>query len=191
MGYASETIATFGQAGTKPGLLYMNVYAKMFKHYFPDGYVNHEAFWGKIYNVLSPGERAILMANELFGELHINGLYGYLDNGNYAHAHEMVRLLRRVGDNRAADFLQKAVEIAGIPDPLPADYVFPPTEETDVREDSEDAEEGMGVLYEALKKHHDANRGSDFQSSPLGNMEAALDKYILAHPEEFGETPNK
>ncbi len=150
----------------------MNVYTQMFKHHFPDGYVDHQTFWGRVYNVLSPGERAIMMANEFFNEFHGNGLAAYFYNGNYAHAHEMLRLLRRIGDNRAADFLQRAIEIAGIPDPLPQGYEYFPTEES----------------MAALDKFARESRTPDYKSRPLAGLEGALDEYIRRHPVEFGET---
>ena len=164
MGYGSEVLASVPK-NAESGTLYMNVYARMFKHRFPNGYVDHDTFWGCVYNVLSPGERAILMANELFGEIYINGISMYFSNGNYEHAHEMVRLLRRVGDNRAADFMQRAVEIANIPDPLPPGYDFIQTHETHAALDKLDDE-----LYVV---------------KPLSNLEAALDNYIRQHLEEF------
>ena len=77
----------------------MNVYGKMFKHHFPNGYVDHDTFWHRVYHVLSPGERAILLANQLYGEYHNGGFAQYFSNGNYEHAHEAVRLLRRVGNH--------------------------------------------------------------------------------------------
>jgi hypothetical protein len=173
MGYASAVFAKFGK-GSALGSLYMNVYTQMFKHHFPNGYVDHDAFWGRVYNVLSPGERAILFGNEFFNTVYVDGLAGYFDNGNFAHAHEMVRLLRRIGNNRAADFLQRAVEIAGIPDPLPQGYEYFPTKES----------------YEALDKYAEENRApsSHSQLQPLIGLEESLDEYVRLHPEEFGES---
>ena len=168
MGYGAEVIADTPK-GAEPGMLYMNVYAKMYKHHFPNGYVDQDTFWGRVYKVLSPGERAILLANELFGEFHNGGFEQYFSNGNYEHAHETVRLLRRVGDNRAADFLQKAVQIARIPDPLPPGYEY----------------EGSDEIGAALEKLEKENRPADYKARPLSGMEAALDDYIRQHPEEF------
>ena len=167
MGYGAEVLAGLAK-DAPPAAVYMNVYARMFNHHFPNGYVDHDTFWHRVYHVLSPGERAILLANELFGEYHNGGFAQYFSNGNYEHAHEAVRLLRRVGNNRAADFLQRAVEIAGIPDPLPPGYEYQDTDETNA----------------ALDKLQKENRPADPKARPFSEFEEPLAAYIRQHPVE-------
>jgi hypothetical protein len=168
MGYGAEVLATLAK-DAPPAVVYMNVYKAMYKHHFPDGYVDHDTFWNRVYKVLSPGERAILFASELYGEFHNGGFAQYFSNGNYSHAHEAARLLRHVGNIRAAEFLEQAIVIAGIPNPLPASYEYEDTDDT----------------YAALERFEKENRPADYKARPFSNFEEPLANYIRQNPEEF------
>ncbi len=78
MGYGAEVLAGLA-TDAPPAVVYRSVYARMFKHHFPNGYVDHATFWHRVYHVLSPGERVILLANELVGEYHNGGRFDLTD----------------------------------------------------------------------------------------------------------------
>jgi hypothetical protein len=164
MGYGTDTLTQLAPNAPAP-VTYMQVYQAMWKRHFPDGYGDQQRFWHRVYHDLTPGERALLLANELFGEFHNGGFDQYFANGNYAHAHEAARLLRLVGNHRAADFLQRAIEAAGIPDPLPAGYEY---------EYSDEVTEALENLEKEARP-----------SRPFSNFEEPLAAYIRQHPEEF------
>jgi hypothetical protein len=168
MGYGEQILSSLGN-DAPPAQVYFKVYTKMYEHHFPDGYGDGRAFWQKVYGVLSPGERAVFFGNELFNEFHNGGFDQYFLNGNYEHAHETVRMMRHVGATRIADFLQRAIDIVGIPNPLPPNYEYEVTDE----------------ISGALEKWEKENRHADRSQRPFAELEDVLARYIREHVAEF------
>jgi hypothetical protein len=159
MSYGTDILAE----GKAPITMYHQVYAAIWERHALKGMTDHSAFWRRVFEVLSPGERAFVLAHEFFCSFSDGGYDGYFfEGGGYTRAHEAVRLFRRVGLTQAADCLQKAIEVAGIPDPLPGEYEYASPE---------------SGLEEAEQAYRKARRSEDFEGS--------LVSYFKQHVEEF------
>jgi hypothetical protein len=143
--------------------MYHQIYEAIWKRHSLKGMADPNAFWRRDFTVLSPGERAFILAQEFFCSFSEGGYDGYFFEGDgYTRAHEAVRLFRHVGLIGAAHCLQKAIEVAGIPDPVPEgyEYVSPET-----------------GLEEAEQAYRKTRRSEDF--------EGTLVNYFKQHVEEF------
>src|SRR4051794_30247586 len=104
MSYGTDILAE----GGAPITMYHRVYDEIWKRHSLKGMDDHAAFWGRVFKVLTPGERAFILAHEFFCSVSDGGYDGYFFEGDgYTRAHEAVRLFRRVGLTQAADCLQK------------------------------------------------------------------------------------
>lgn len=86
----------------------------------------------------------------------------FFEGEGFRRAHEAVRLFRRVGLTNMAEFLTKAIEVAGIPDPAPSDYEY------------ESPEDGFDEIESAYRK---VRRSDD--------LEGTLVNYFRQHVDEF------
>jgi hypothetical protein len=159
MSYGTD-ILTEGRA---PITMYHQIYEAIWKRHSLKGMADHSTFWRRVFEVLSPGERAFILAHEFFCSFSESGYDGYFfEGGGFTRTHEAVRLFRRAGLSQAADCLERAIEVAAIPDPLPEGYEYA------------SPETGLEDVEQAYRK---ARRSEDF--------EGALVSYFKQHVGEF------
>src|SRR5690349_3581200 len=60
-------------------------------------------------SVLSPGERALILATHFRNQVYADGFHDYFGNTNCKHAHETARGFERIGLSEAAEFLRRAL----------------------------------------------------------------------------------
>ena len=158
MSYRTDILAE--AEGRAPITMYHQVYAAIWKRHGLNEAA--EDFWQRVFEALSPGERAFILAHEFFCSFSEGGYERYFfEKDGYTRAHEAVRLFRQVGLIQAADCLQKAVEAASIPDPLPEGYKYAASPNAAL-EEAEQAyrrvrtcEDFEGTLVNYFKEHVD------------------------------------
>jgi len=159
MSYGRDILAE----GKAPITMYHQVYKAIWERHSLTGFTDESAFWRRVFEVLSPGERAFVLAHEFFCSFSEGGYDGYFFEGDgYTRARAAVQAFRHVGLTQAADCLQKAIEVAAIPDALPEGY------------DYASPESGLEEAGQAYRK---ARRSEDFEGS--------LVNYFKQHVEEF------
>lgn len=159
MSYGTDILAQ----GGAPITMYHRVHDAIWQRHSLKGMTDQSAFWRRVFEVLSPGERAFILAHEFFSSFSDGGYDGYFFEGDgYSRAHEAVRMFRLVGLTQAANGLQKAIDAAAIPDPLPEGFEY------------ESPDSGLEEAEQAYRK---ARRSEDF--------EGTLVNYFKQHIEEF------
>ncbi len=116
-------------------------------------------------SVLSPGERALVLATDFRYQVYADGLHEYFGNTNCRYAYETARALDLLGLPNAAEFLRRALTACQVPDPLPERYEY------------DHAETEPPALAELAREYYQARPDADF--------EAAAVRYVRQHPEEF------
>ena len=109
---------------------YHEIRKAIWENKIPQADRSYERLWERL-NCLSAGERGFIVTNDFQGEMDCNGFNGYFMNTECRQAHETEQALRLFGLEKAADFLKRAIAIAGIPEKLPPDYSYRFTEESD------------------------------------------------------------
>lgn len=121
-----------------------------------------DVFWSS----LSRGERAYLLTADLSGEVCNGGFDQYFSNTGCKHVHETLEALRMIGALEYAELLEKALQAARIPNPIPPGYEYG-------QEWSETSDERLSPL------------DSEFQRSPGVHIFPRMVEYVRQHPEEF------
>ena len=154
MGYGTDILAE-----AKPAItMYHQVQQAIWKRHGLSGPSDE-----RVLHDLSLGERAFILAHEFFAMYSEGGYDSYFFEGEgYRRAHEAVRVFRRVGLVNMAEFLSKAIEAAGIPEPVPLDYEY------------ESPEDGFDEIESAYRKV----RRSE-------SLEETLVSYFKQHADEF------
>ena len=102
MSYGTDILAQ----GGAPLTTYHRVYAAIWQRHSLKGMVDQSAFWQRVFESLSPGERAFILAHEFFCSFSNGEFDGYFFEGDgFTRAHEAVRMFRHVGLTQAANGL--------------------------------------------------------------------------------------
>jgi hypothetical protein len=115
--------------------------------------------------VLSRGERALILATDFRFQVYGDGFHDYFGNTNCRHAHATARALDLLDLPKAAEFLRRALSTRQVPDPLPEGYGY------------DHAEIEPPALAELAREYYQAKPDADF--------EVAVVRYVRQHPEEF------
>jgi hypothetical protein len=127
-----------------------------------------EALGGRDFDVLTPGERIFALASRLVNQVCNGGFDQYFFNGGGDYVHETAKALGEIGASQTQELVQRAIQIAQFPEPVPADYDYYDTETEDVRRQLNDLDQ-------------------QFYSSSLDDLEVypRLVEYLREHTEEF------
>jgi hypothetical protein len=140
------------------------------ERHFKDSPASSEHDYWRRVGTLSPGERAVLLADEFSGEVHNGGFDQYFMNGGFRRAHATVQALELFGFVEMAAFLRRAIELARIPDPIPPEYEY----DTDEPDRPYGSPSPVSVLDEEF---YQAYTNRDWCERIL--------YYVRKHPEEF------
>jgi hypothetical protein len=167
MGYGTDIL----KKGLTPHAAYFELLKALCERHFRVPARDPDDYWRRVF-ALSPGERAVLLTNEMTGEVGNGGFGQYFDNTGYQRAHEAIRAFALIGATKNAEFLRRAMEIAKIPDPLPPGWQPPPCDyDFEVEED-----ERIRAALNSLDTEY--YRGQD---DTWGLMVG----YAQRHPDEF------
>jgi len=155
MGYAQDILSQ----GLNQNATYDAVFAAIHKKY---PFIND-----KNLSILSPGERAFILTQDLSGRISVSGFDGYFLNTQCRALHETMRSFLLIGATKDLDIIRRAVSVARIPEPLPAgfEYFF----------GDEDITEMEAALHKLDSEFYKA--GND--------LHHLLVEYFKKHPEEF------
>ena len=123
---------------------------------------------GRELNVLTPGERIFALSDRLIGQVCNGGFDQYFFNGGVVDVHEAARGFATIGAVQAERLVRRAIEIARIPEPVPAAYDY------------------YNQLTEEIRRQlHGLDQ--EFYSAALDEDEIypCLVRYLQEHTEEF------
>jgi hypothetical protein len=120
-------------------------------------------------STLSPGERAFILTLDLSGRVSRSGFDGYFLNTQCRALHETMRCFSLIGAIQDFDIIRRAVQVARIPEPLPAEfeYLF----------GDEDTTEMEAELHKLDSEFYKAGNGKELHHLMI--------EYVKKHPEEF------
>jgi len=119
-------------------------------------------------STLSPGERAFILTRDLSGRVSVGGFDAYFLNTQCRAIYETIRCFALIGATNDLDIIRRAVQVAKIPDPLPANFEYPPYGDDDTSE--------MEAELHRLDSEF-------YRSKPA--LSHLLVEYFKKHPEEF------
>jgi len=85
--------------------------------------------YGRDDHALSPGERHFALTNRLVDEVSNGGFDQYFFNGGYAEVHTALKSILALGATRTAELVSQAIKTVNLPDSVPEEYDYTPTEE--------------------------------------------------------------
>lgn len=118
--------------------------------------------YGRDDRALTPGERHFGLINRLIDEVSNGGFDQYFFNGGYGEVHAAKASLVAVGASRTADLIKQAMAIARLPELVPEDYDYAPSDDQTSKLNQLDqrfydlkleSEEIYPRLVEYLQKH--------------------------------------